>query len=638
MPTRVVVQAQSARAERRGADGVLDLACRGAPGVPEPARRASATWRSPAASRSCSVRRRGYIYQDGGILSPDGHCRPFDARRQGTVRRQRRRRGRASAPRGCDRGRRRDRAVISGPAINNDGAVKVGFTAPSVEGQADVIAMAQAVAGVDADDASSYVEAHGTATPLGDPIEVAALTRVFRAPDDAAGFCALGSVKSNIGHLDAAAGVAGLIKAVLARRAGPSAAHAALHANRTRRSTLASDAFLRATLTCVDWPAGGTPRRAGVSSFGIGGTNAHLILEQAPARRLSGRSRSWQMLALSARTLPALDTATDALADALCEAPEAPLADTAYTLLMGRKAFEHRRVIVCGSVSDALDALDTDDPARLFTGIASASARPVTLMFPGQGSQHVDMARELYEQEPVFRAELDRCASILRSTVGLDLPAVLFPLPADRERSAERLDRTDLCQLALFSVEFALARFVTSLGVQVQSYIGHSLGEYVAACLAGVFTLEDALGVVADRGRLMAEMPPGDMLAVSASETQVKSWMNPGRLSMAVVNGPAACVVAGPAAAVSELAAALDDRGVLHRRLHVSHAFHSHVMDAALPAFRAVMSRVPLRPPQTPFISNVTGTWIRSDEATDPDTGAVSFAEPSILPMGSERC
>ncbi len=580
-------------------------------------------------------RKAGYLYQDGGILSPDGHCRPFDARAQGTIH---------GSGAGVVALRRLEEAVadgdaivavIKGSAINNDGAVKVGFTAPGVEGQAEVIAMAQAVAGVDAD-SIEFVEAHGTATPLGDPVEVAALTRIFRRQTLRRGYCALGSVKSNVGHLDAASGIAGLIKAALAVERG--CVPPTLHFREPNPHISLGETPFFVNPDVRAWPDGAKPRRAAVSSFGIGGTNAHLVLEQAPARRVSGTSRSWQILALSARTLPALDRATDGLADALCEPPEAPLADTACTLLTGRKAFEHRRVVVCESVSGALDAIDADDPARVFTGVASASPRPVTLMFPGQGSQHVDMARDLYEQEPVFRTELDRCAGIVRSTAGFDLAAVLFPSPAERERSSDRLDRTDLCQLALFSVEFALARFIASLGVTARNFIGHSIGEYVAACLAGVFTVEDAIGVVAARGRLMAGMPPGDMLAVSVSEAQVKSWIDPGRLSIAVVNSPTACVVAGPAGAVAELAAALEDRGVLHRRLHVSHAFHSHMMDAALPPFRAVMSRVALRPPRTPFISNVTGTWIRPDEATDPGTGFVSSAEPSILPMACAKC
>lgn len=559
----------------------------------------------------------GYVYQEGGILSPDGHCRPFDAKARGTV---------YGSGAGVVALRRLEDAVadgdpiiavIKGSAINNDGAVKVGFTAPGVDGQADVIAMAHAVADVEPD-TIGFVEAHGTGTPLGDPVEVMALTRVFRRQSSRRAYCALGSAKSNFGHLDAAAGVTGLIKAALAVHHGQIPPTVHFESANPQIDLDASPFYVNAT--AVPWPTAMTPRRAGVSSFGIGGTNAHAVIEAAPEPRVSGPARRWQFLALSAMTPAALEAATDRLADDIDAHPDRSLADVAYTLLVGRQAFAHRRIVLCqhtDSADDVIDALDARSASHVFTGETPEATRPVTLMFPGQGSQYVDMAAALYAEEPQFRAALDECAAILTSRVGIDVLAHIFPTPGTREAAIEQLGRTDICQLALFSVEYAVARLVMAVGVKVHSFIGHSVGEYVAACLAGVFTLEDALVAVAARGRLMAEMPHGAMLAVSAPEADVKTWIDPATLSVAVVNSPNACVIAGPTDAIAALAETLDSRGVLHRRLDVSHAFHSHMMDAALPRFREAMSGVTLHAPHTPFISNVTGTWIKSDEATD---------------------
>jgi acyl transferase domain-containing protein/NAD(P)-dependent dehydrogenase (short-subunit alcohol dehydrogenase family) len=559
----------------------------------------------------------GYIHEPGGILSPDGHCRPFDARAQGTVH------GSGAAivvlRRLEDAVASGDAivAVIKGSAINNDGAMKVGFTAPGADGQAEVIAMAQALAAVDPGTIGMVV-GHGTGTPVGDPIEVAALTRVFRRQTDRTGYCALGSLKGNVGHLDAAAGAAGLIKAALAVEHGR--IPPTLHFERPNPlcDLPATPFFVNADTR--DWPVPDGPRRAAVSSFGIGGTNAHVVLEQAPAQRASGASRPWQIVPLSAHTPTALEAATVALADALDRDEPPSLADVAYTLAIGRQAREHRRVVIGRDVDDALDRLDAGDAARVFTGVAPAMERPIAFMFPGQGSQHVGMAGGLYDDEPFFRQELDRCAAIVRRTSGLDLIAVLYPRADGQAQDAAALDRTDVCHLALFSVEFALARFLMSLGVTPAGLIGHSVGEYVAACLAGVFTLEDALAVIAARGRIVMALPAGGgMLAVSAAEADVKALVDPARVSIAVVNGPHACVVAGRVAELESLAQLLDERGVLHRRLDVAEAFHSHLMDEALPAFRDVMRGITLGTPSIPFISNVTGTWIRAEEAVDPE-------------------
>jgi acyl transferase domain-containing protein len=477
---------------------------------------------------------------DGGMLSPDGHCRPFDADAGGTN---------FSDGLGVLALKRLDEAlrdgdqvyaVIKGFGLNNDGSDKVGFAAPSVHGQAEVIALAQAQAGVDPV-SISYIEAHGTATPLGDPIEIEALTRAFRAGTSRKNFCAIGSVKSNIGHADAAAGVAGLIKTALALK------HRLLPATLNFRKAnpkidfANSPFFVNAELT--EWKAGPTPRRAGVSGFGIGGTNAHVVLEEAPTVPPSGPSRGWQLLLLSARTASALDAATTNFIEHLKANPELDLADAAFTLQTGRRVFDHRRMLVCRDAGDAAAALAAGDARRVVTGQGKERERPVVFMFPGQGAQHVGMAVETYRDEAVFRDEVDRCAAILTPLLDLDLRDVLFPA-ADKTAAAEKLLRqTRITQPALFVVGYALAKLWISWGIRPRAMIGHSVGEYVAACLAGVFTLEEALTVVASRGKLVQALPPGAMLAVRLPEAEVTADL-PAGLSLAAVNSSKLCVVA----------------------------------------------------------------------------------------------
>jgi len=557
----------------------------------------------------------GYVYREGGILSPDGHCRAFDAEARGTVP------GSGVAVvvlKRLDEARAAGdhvRAVIRSSALNNDGALKAGFTAPSQAGQARVIAEAVALAEVDPA-SITYVEAHGTGTAVGDPIEVAALTEAFRAWTDEKGFCAIGSVKSNIGHLDTAAGLAGLVKTTLAlehQQIPPS-----LHFARPnpRIDFDASPFYVNTRLR--DWPANGTPRRAGVSSFGIGGTNSHVVLEEAPAAEPGSPSRNHQLLLLSARTPAALEDATSRLATFLEAHPEVDLANVAHTLQVGREAFEHRRLLICRDAGDAIAALGTADSQRLISRRQPAVKRPLAFLFPGQGAQHVDMGRTLYEQEPTFRDAVDRCAEILRRRLDLALTEILYPAPEQAEAAAQRLDRTDTAQPALFAVEYALTRQWRQWGLEPQAMLGHSLGEYVAACLAGVFDLEDALTLVGLRGRLMQSCPEGAMLAVSLAEDRLRPWL--GReLALAAVNGPERCVVSGTAAALEELERRLAQEKVAFRRLRASHAFHSPMMDPVLEPFAAELRRVELRPPRIPFLSNVTGTWIRDDEATDPE-------------------
>ncbi|HEY0404742.1 MAG TPA: type I polyketide synthase, partial [Pyrinomonadaceae bacterium] len=557
----------------------------------------------------------GYFYQEGGIMSPDGHCRAFDARARGTV---------GGNGVGIVVLKRLDDAladgdqvyaVIKGASVNNDGALKVGYTAPSIEGQAQVISMAQAVAGVEAE-TITYVEAHGTGTDLGDPIEVAALTQAFRSNTQKKNFCAIGSVKTNIGHLDTASGVAGLIKTVLAlkhRLIPPS-----LNFEQPNPRIDFADSPFYVNSRLAEWKANAAaPRRAGVSSFGIGGTNAHVVLEEAPLLAAAAESAGEQLLVLSARSRPALEVATANLMAHLRQHPELNLADVAYTLQVGRRAFSHRRAVVCRSVEEALSALEGTEARRVLTSERTTAGRSVVFMFPGQGAQHLRMARDVYQAEPFFRQQVDRCCELLRPQLGLDLREVMF---AEEERATEaaaQLQQTRLAQPALFVVEHALARLWMEWGIIPKAMLGHSVGEYVAACVAGVFSLEDALALVAARGRLMQRMPTGAMLAVPLPAREVEPLLGPD-VALAAVNNPSLCVVSGPAEAVARLETELAEEGLTTTRLQTSHAFHSQMMEPMLEEFATEVKRVRLHPPQMSYVSNLTGKWVTATEATDP--------------------
>ncbi|RKH58570.1 type I polyketide synthase [Corallococcus llansteffanensis] len=574
--------------------------------------------------------RTGHVHQPGGLATPDGHCRPFDARAQGTL---------FGNGVGVVVLKRLEdalqdgspiHAVIRATAINNDGSAKLGFTAPSVDGQAEVIARAQALAEV-TPDTVGFVEAHGTGTLLGDPVEVSALTRVFRADSAATAFCALGSVKANIGHLDAAAGVAGLIKATLAVEHG--LIPPTLHFDTPNPNIDWASSPFYVSPRAESWRTPGEqPRRAGVSSFGIGGTNAHAILEEAPSRPPSGPSRDSQVLVLSARTEAALEAATRRLASHLEAHPEQSLADVAWTLQVGRKAFAHRRALVCGSREEAVEVLGTVDRERLHAGVAKDGARPVVFLFPGGGAQHVRMGQELYEKEPVFRDAFDACGSLLSRQGGPSLREALYPATGTVEDGTP-LPRPSVGLPALFAVEYALAKLWESWSVKAEAFIGHSMGEYVAACLAGVFSLEDALALVAERGRLFEQLPPGAMLSVALPEEQVLALLE-SSLSLAASNGPSQCVVAGELAAVDAFAARLTEQGVEHRRVHIDVAAHSHLIDPILPAFSAAVRRLKLNPPTRPVVSGVTGTWLTAEEATSPDYWVKHLRQPVRFGQG----
>ncbi|UZW58368.1 type I polyketide synthase [Lysobacter enzymogenes] len=568
--------------------------------------------------------RTGYLYQEGGIGSPDGHCRAFDARANGTVSGSGA--GVVALKRLSDALADGDsiRAVIRSSAINNDGAEKIGYTAPSVAGQAQAIAMAQAIAGI-SPERISYIEAHGTGTSLGDPIEIEALTQVFRRATARKGFCAIGSVKTNIGHLDTAAGIAGLIKTTLAlqHRQLPASLHFSAP---NPRIDFAGSPF-RVNAELRDWDSDGQPRMAGVSSFGIGGTNAHVIVEEAPPPAPRPASARPQLLTLSARSKAALNTMVAELSEHLRLHPQQDLADVAYTLQVGRRALGQRCAFVCRDREDAQSVLAMADVGRMASGTKEAAKRPVAFMFPGQGSQYVNAAVELYRTEEVFRRELDRCAQLLRPYLDAPLQELLFAPPERAAEASARLQQTAVAQPALFAVEYALARLFMQWGVQPQAMIGHSVGEYVAACLSGVFSLEDALKLVTTRGRLMQALPGGGMLSVSLSEHELRPRLGRG-LEIAAINSPSLCVVAGRDEAIAAFEAELVAQGVGCLRLRTSHAFHSSMMEPILEEFVQAFDGVELQPPTRPYLSTLTGAWITPAEATSPEYWARHLRHP----------
>jgi len=551
----------------------------------------------------------GYLYREGDINSADGHCRAFDADASGTLLGSGV--GLVALKRLADALADGDHihAVIKSSAVNNDGNAKVGYTAPSVDGQAAVVAEALALAGLEAGEIG-YIETHGTATLMGDPIEIRALTQAFRGSSRHEGRCAIGSVKSNIGHMDAASGVAGLIKTalMLEHRRIP----ASLHYHRPNPEIdFAGNPFYVNT-ALADWTQ--AVRRAGVSSFGLGGTNAHVIMEEAPTRAAPTASRPWQLIPLSARTPAALGRMSERLADHLILDPDQPLADIAFTLQTGRERFGHRRMLLCADRDSLSRALLADDHQQNAESICDLQDRPTVFMFPGQGTQYLGMGRDLYDSEPVFRAEMDNCADILAPLLGHDLRSLIWPAP---EANAKPLQQTWIVQPALFAIEYALARLWMSWGVQPAAMIGHSIGEYAALCLADVMSVADALKLVAARGRLMQAMQPGGMLAVDLPESALGDLASLG-LALAGVNAPDRCVVSGPAEAIAAFQQRMEANGQQSRPLHTSHAFHSAMMDPMLESFTALVATIPLRAPRIPVVSNLSGTWLGAEQATDP--------------------
>lgn len=583
--------------------------------------------------------KRGYFYTEQGMLSGDGHCRAYDERASGTVFGNGA--GVVMLKRLSDAVRDRDHihAVIRGSGINNDGGVKHSYTAPSVEGQVEVIRMAHRDAGVEAS-SIGYIEGHGTGTPLGDPIEVTALTKAFRAGGVSENqFCALGSLKTNIGHLDVASGVCGLIKTALSleKAALPPILH--YQTPNPKIDFANSPFYVNARLT--PWTKGrnGQPRRAGISAFGVGGTNAHVILEEAPAVVSTPSPRANQLFLLSARTEDALAAAATNLASFAANPGDTKAADAAWTLAIGRKPFRCRRAIAAADFASLAEALRAGAGV---SGVADRNNPPVHFLFPGQGSQHVNMGRAFYESEPRFRETIDRCSERLRPHLGLSLTDLLYPAEgSELEAVAEILKHTALAQPAIFVMEYALADLWRHWGIVPAAMIGHSVGEFVAACQANVFSLEDGLSLLAARGRLMAELPGGGMLSVRLSESDLLACL-PANLDLAAVNGPSLCVVAGPNEDLETFRTALEGDGVVTQALHTSHAFHSRMMDSVVAKFAAEFSGIELRVPEIPILSTVTGNWLTAGEATDPLYWAKHLREPvsfhrSVVTLGSEK-
>jgi acyl transferase domain-containing protein/thioesterase domain-containing protein/acyl carrier protein len=561
----------------------------------------------------------GYHYRPNEIQSHDGHCRTFDASATGTVfgnglgivilRRL------ADALADGDT----IHAVIKGSAVNNDGNRKVGFLAPSVEGQIAVITEALAVADIDPK-SIDYIETHGTGTPIGDPIELSAIGQVFPERDRE---LKVGSVKTNIGHLDTAAGMAGLIKTVLAlkHRQIP----ATLHFKTLNPLIDTGKTKVQVVDRLTEWKTGDGPRRAGVTSLGIGGTNAHVVLEEAPEPGPTKVLRDVRLLTLSAKTPAALEDASRALASHFRHNPEAALANTAYTLHVGRSEFAHRRMFVARNHEEALQLADLPHSAGVVTAKKSDPAS-VAFLFSGQGSQYVNMGRELYDTEPVYRNWLDKCAEMSKPHLGHDFRNILYPTPGKEANAAEQIKLTWNAQPILFAVEYALAQLWISWSIVPDKLIGHSLGEFPAACLSGVFTLADAMSLVCARGNLMKEVTEGTMLAITQSEGEVARWLNDD-ISLAAVNSAEQSVLSGPVTVIKALQAQLKAQNIPCHRLDTSHAFHSKSIDPVLEAFTELVRQKKLSAPQIPLISNVTGTWMTDAEATDPAYWALHFRQ-----------
>ena len=587
-------------------------------------------------------RKMGYQSGEGMIVSADGHNRSFDRNAGGTVFGN----GAGAVVLKPLEEAEADGdfiyAVIKGSAVNNDGIGKSNFAAPGLDGQAKVIRAALRMSEVPLE-SIGYVETHGTATEVGDPIEIEGLKRAFNT--DKKGFCAIGTVKSNMGHLDCAAGIAGFIKTVLAlnhRLIPPS-----LHFEGSNPEINFADSPFYVNTGLKKWEGGKYPPRAGVSAFGIGGTNAHVILEEAPPPITSSTpgDRSSQLLLLSAKTGTALEQMSRNLADRLRKNPGINLADVAYTLQQGRTSFNCRRYLVCSTIDKAVAVLDSpaSTPANMNTVSVRDDNRPVIFMFPGQGSQYVNMGRELYETEGVFRREMDRCFDILKPLLGTGIKEILYPSsPLNRSYKSntsyspgadnpEKINQTEMAQPLLFAFEYSLAKLLIDWGIVPRAMIGYSLGEYAAACISGVVSLEDTLKLIVTRGRLMQKLPAGAMLSVPLPGGELtpllESDINPRHeVTLAIDNGPS-CVVAGSPEAIAAFETHIKEKKLLCMPVPVAHAFHSKRMEPVLPEFVAALMEVPGNEPGIPYISNVTGTWITPAQTTDPIYWATHLKE-----------
>ncbi|MEI9425798.1 amino acid adenylation domain-containing protein [Mesorhizobium sp. Cs1299R1N1] len=555
---------------------------------------------------------KGYLHQQGHILSPDGHCRAFDARAQGTVR------GSGTAvvvlKRLSDACRDGDYiwAVIRGTAINNDGAAKVGFTAPSTDGQAAVIQAALTDAEVSAD-TIGYVEAHGTGTYLGDPIEISGLTKAFGSHTARKQFCAIGSVKTNIGHLDAAAGVTGLIK--LAIMLNKAVIPASLHLDKPNPNINFQESPVFVNKTCTPWPIGGEPRRGGVSSFGIGGTNAHMILEEAPPRTDGQGDRRLHVFPVSGASRLALAEMLRQLAGFIRRHDvRHSAANIAYTMQNGRAALRYRTSFVGSDLAELADQLDQEALNAGASREASRSEHRIVFMFSGQGGQQIGIGRELYQEEPVFRSAIDECAKWLNEFAHVDFRPLLY-----RKGKSDGALETQLeavIQPVIFATQYAMAKLFISWGIFPAAVIGHSIGEYAAAQFAGMISLPDAIRLTFIRGQLTSRVPAGGIVAVGRSPEELQPHWNES-LSLAAINGPHQCIVSGAASEIAAFQQRLEANSVASKRVRASHAVHSSLLDPILPEFGIHAGQVELHAPQLPFMSTVLGDWVEGDLPLD---------------------
>ena len=602
---------------------------------------------------SVQPKKEGYFYQQGMIGSPDGHCRAFDAQAQGTVGGEGV--GLVLLKRRVDAEADGDQilAVIKGTAVNNDGSNRMGFTAPGVAGQAQAIKAAQAMAGVNPESVS-YIECHGTGTVLGDPIEIEALNQVFAS--STAEHCYLGAVKTNIGHLDTAAGAAGLIKTVMSLR--HRTLPATLHFNQGNPNIDWANNPFEVVAKTQPWVADDDqPLTAGVSSFGIGGHNTHVVVQEYQDKRLSGTSRQWQLLLQTGKSEAVISRLGEDLAEFIREtAPDtAQLADISFTLQTGRRHLEYRQVALCCDSQQALAVLEGEQPQSLLQGWV-ADKPPVTFMFSGQGSQYAGMAADLYRDEAVFRQAADTCLAILAEHLTLDMADLLFADNTDNAATNQLLAQTEITQPALFTIEYAMAKQLMYWGIEPDVMIGHSLGEYVAATLAGVFSLADALMLVVNRGRLMASVPPGSMLSVPLPLAELNSRLaslvavSPqfADLSVAADNSSELTVVSGQTPLVTAFAEQLSTQQLNNEQikttlLRTSHAYHSEMMTPIIDEFRAIVQSVSLNAPKRTFISNVSGQWAKAEEVTTAEywcqhlRGTVNFKAGAQLLLADKQ-
>lgn len=559
---------------------------------------------------SVRVPKAGYFYQEEMISSDDGSCRPFDKDAKGTVFGSGA--GVVVLKRLKDAIRDNDPVicVIKGSAVNNDGAEKVGYTAPGSKGQQRVIEQALAIADIPVSSISS-IEAHGTGTLLGDPIEFEALRQTYGKQLKGSNRCAIGSVKSNIGHVESAAGIASLIKMALClknKQLVPT-----LHFKQPNEHINLSDSPFYVNTKLREWENNtDEPLRCGVSSFGIGGTNAHIIMEESNFRPdVTPSEKVYHLLPLSAQSTASLAKQPEQLKEFLEKNKHADIADIAYSLCMGRTDRRYRKIIIAKNLPEIIDAIQTNNPAAIFGNKSEATCSKVVFMFPGQGSQYVDMARGIYKNEKIFREEVDKCADILFRATNLEILPVLFPDDTNSSNPVDLINQTRYTQPILFVIEYALSKLLISWGIEPYTMIGHSVGEYVAACLCGVFSPEDALFLISERGRLINNLEEGDMCAVNISPEELKKIISES-LSVAAANGPDLMVVSGEKQSIQDFTTVLDQKNISYRKLHTSHAFHSAMMDPVLDEFRQIASKVHYNQVEKPFISNLTGKWIQS--------------------------